>query len=29
MDPIFKSSENIKVFEPHVLILNLTVRIDI
>ena len=29
MDPIFMSSENIKMFEPHVLILNLTITIDI
>ena len=29
MDPIFMSSENIKMFEPHVLTLNPTVTIDI
>ena len=29
MDPIFMISENIKMFEPHVLILNLTVTTDI
>ena len=29
MDPIFTSSKNIKMFEPHVLILNLTITIDI
>ena len=29
MDPIFMNSENCKTFEPHVLILKLTDKVDL